>query len=368
MELEPNDELERDGYRIAAFGVDHAGPSIGYALVEDPRPGQFDPDRARELGVEFGPDFGRLQRGEVVNGVQPEQVMGETRRGRKVVLTGDTAPSDMTRLVAWEADLLVHEATFMEEEVERAAETRHSTAAQAAELAAAAGVQMLALTHISPRYAGGEVRDEARARVRERDRAARLRPGRDPVPGARRARAHPRVRPAAAARAGGAADPDLTDLAALSERTAARVRGRDALDGGRRGAGALARIAEANQLRRAAVLEVLEHLLRELGIPALCADQLAGEVGHTAEGLTRVLVERDVLAEKQRVAGLAKGVPFGSAERGVSVGGDHRHEPAICLRTLWRHWFHSSGHCTGCHPAWTDVGVRPRVLVSPRFL
>jgi ribonuclease Z len=164
VELEPNDELERDGYRIAAFGVDHAGPSIGYALVEDPRPGQFDPDRARELGVEFGPDFGRLQRGEVVNGVEPEQVMGETRRGRKLVLTGDTAPSDMTRLVAWEADLLVHEATFMEDEVERAAETRHSTAAQAAELAALASVQMLALTHISPRYAGGEVREEARAR------------------------------------------------------------------------------------------------------------------------------------------------------------------------------------------------------------
>jgi ribonuclease Z len=162
-ELEPNDELERDGYRIAAFGVDHAGSSIGYALVEDPRPGQFDPERARELGVEFGPDFGRLQRGEEVNGVRPDQVMGEPRRGRKVVLTGDTAPSDMTRLVAWEADLLVHEATFMEEDAERAAETRHSTAAQAAEIAAAAGVRMLALTHISPRYAGGEVRDEARA-------------------------------------------------------------------------------------------------------------------------------------------------------------------------------------------------------------
>ena len=116
--------------------------------------------RAR-AGCGPGPDFGRLQRGEVVNGVRPDQVMGETRRGRKVVLTGDTAPSDMTRLVAWEADLLVHEATFMEDEAERAAETRHSTAAQAAELAAAAGVQMLALTHISPRYSGGEVRDEA---------------------------------------------------------------------------------------------------------------------------------------------------------------------------------------------------------------
>lgn len=171
VELEPNDELSREGYRIAAFGVDHGGPAIGYALVEDPRPGQFDPDRARELGVEFGPDFGRLQRGEEVNGVRPDQVMGESRRGRKIVLTGDTAPSDMTRLVAWEADLLVHEATFMEEDAERAAETRHSTAAQAAELAAAAGVHMLALTHISPRYAGGEVRDEARTAITRADGA-----------------------------------------------------------------------------------------------------------------------------------------------------------------------------------------------------
>ena len=79
-----------------------------------------------------GPDFGRLQSGEEVDGVRPDQVMGEPRRGRKVVLTGDTAPCEMTRLVAWEADLLVHEATFMEEDAERAAETRHSTAAQAA--------------------------------------------------------------------------------------------------------------------------------------------------------------------------------------------------------------------------------------------
>ena len=163
VELEPNDELDRDGYRIAAFDVDHGGPGLGYALVEDPRPGQFDPETARSLGVTPGPDFGRLQSGEEVNGVRPEQVMGEARRGRKVVLAGDTAPCDMTRLVAWEADLLVHEATFMGEDAERAAETRHTTAAQAGRLAADAGVQMLALTHISPRYAGGQVREEAQA-------------------------------------------------------------------------------------------------------------------------------------------------------------------------------------------------------------
>jgi ribonuclease Z len=161
-ELMPNDEIERDGYRIAAFAVDHAEGSLGYALVEDERPGHLDPARAEELGVAPGPDFGRLQRGETVNGVAPEQVMGETRRGRKLVLTGDTAPCEMTRAVAFGADLLVHEATFMEEDAERAADTRHSTALQAAQVAAAAEVGLLALTHVSPRYAGGELRDEAR--------------------------------------------------------------------------------------------------------------------------------------------------------------------------------------------------------------
>jgi ribonuclease Z len=162
-ELEPNEEIERDGYRIAAYETDHGVGALGYALVEDPRPGAFDPERARELGVKPGPDFGRLQEGETVDGVHPDQVMGEPRRGRRIVLAGDTAPCEMTRLVAFEADLLVHEATFLDDEADRAAETRHSTARQAAELAAAAGVTMLALTHISPRYGAKEVRDEARA-------------------------------------------------------------------------------------------------------------------------------------------------------------------------------------------------------------
>jgi ribonuclease Z len=162
VELEANDDLDRDGYRIAAFDVDHGGRGLGFAFVEDPRPGVFDPVRARELGLTPGPDFGRVQRGETVDGVRPDQVMGEPRRGRKLVLSGDTAPCDMTRLVAWEADVLVHEATFLDEDAERARETRHSTATGAAELAAAAGVEMLALTHLSPRYSGGQIRDEAR--------------------------------------------------------------------------------------------------------------------------------------------------------------------------------------------------------------
>jgi ribonuclease Z len=167
LELEPNAEVERDGYRIATFAVDHGVPALGYALIEDDRPGRFDEGRARELGIEPGPDFGRLQRGEAVAGpngeVLPEQVLGDPRRGRKVVLSGDSAPTDLLRAVAWGADLLIHEATFADDDAERARETRHSTAGQAARLAAEAEVELLALTHVSPRYGGGELRDEARA-------------------------------------------------------------------------------------------------------------------------------------------------------------------------------------------------------------
>ena len=163
VELEPGQELERDGYLIAPFAVEHRVTAYGYAVVERERPGRFDEAKARELGVTPGPDYGRLQRGEAVGDVRPEQVLGPARRGRKVVLTGDTAPCEMTRAVAHGADLLVHEATFIEEDAERAAETSHSTALAAARLAAGAGVKMLALTHVSPRYSGGELRDEARS-------------------------------------------------------------------------------------------------------------------------------------------------------------------------------------------------------------
>jgi ribonuclease Z len=170
VELEPNEPLHRDGYMIAPFAVAHGVRAYGYALIEEPRPGRFHEERARELGVEPGPDYGRLQRGETVTGasgeVRPEQVLGEARRGRKVVLTGDTGPSEMTRHVAHEANLLVHEATFAHDDVERARETCHSTATDAAELAAAAEVRMLAITHVSPRYGGAELRDEARATFR----------------------------------------------------------------------------------------------------------------------------------------------------------------------------------------------------------
>ena len=162
-ELEAGDELRRDGYSIAVFAVEHGVRALGYALVEDERPGRFDAQRALELGVKPGPDFGRLQRGEAVGDVAPDQVLGETRRGRRVVIAGDSVPCEMTRAVAWGADLLVHEATFAEEDAERANTTGHSTAKGAAELAAAAEVKLLALTHISSRYPVGALQDEARS-------------------------------------------------------------------------------------------------------------------------------------------------------------------------------------------------------------
>ncbi len=162
VDLEAGDEVEFDGFEVHAFNVRHRGRAFGYALVEAPRPGRFDADRARALGIPFGPAFGRLQRGETVDGVSPEEVVGPPRPGRKVVLSGDTAPSEMVRVAAHRADLLVHEATFLSEDAARARETQHSTARQAAELAAEAEVGLLALTHLSSRYPVREVLAEAR--------------------------------------------------------------------------------------------------------------------------------------------------------------------------------------------------------------
>jgi ribonuclease Z len=162
-ELEPGETVRFEGYEVIGVPVSHKGVSaFGYALVEDSRPGHLDPLLAERLGVTPGPDFGRLVRGETVNGVSPEQVMGREREGRKLVISGDTSPCEALRIAAHEADVLAHEATFAEEETERATQTGHSTARQAATLAREANVRLLALTHVSSRYAGGELRDEAR--------------------------------------------------------------------------------------------------------------------------------------------------------------------------------------------------------------
>jgi ribonuclease Z len=162
-ELEPHAEVSFGGYVVAAFPVEHRARAYGYALLEDERPGRFDAEAAIRLGVMPGPDFGRLQRGEAVGEVTPDRVMGEARRGRRVVISGDTAPCQAVEVYAHGADVLVHEATFMEDERARARQTAHSTARQAAELARDADVRLLALTHLSTRYFPRDVRQEARA-------------------------------------------------------------------------------------------------------------------------------------------------------------------------------------------------------------
>ena len=166
VELAPGDELERPEYRIQAFPLDHGVAGIGYALVEHERPGRFDVATADALGVPSGPQRGLLQHGESVTlddgtVVTPDEVLGEARPGRKVVLAGDTAPSPQVVQAAEHADVLVHEATFAADEKDRARETMHSTAADAAEVARLAGVRLLALTHVSTRYFGPDLAREA---------------------------------------------------------------------------------------------------------------------------------------------------------------------------------------------------------------
>src|SRR5437763_14294109 len=166
VELEAGERLERDECTIEPFAVEHGTEAIGYTIVEPERPGRFDVAAADELGVPDGPARGRLQGGEEVTvdsgrTVAPADVLGEPRPGPTAGLTGDTAPSPLVVQAAQGADLLVHEASLLADEDERARETMHSTAAQAAEVARLAQVRLLALTHVSPRYFGPELADEA---------------------------------------------------------------------------------------------------------------------------------------------------------------------------------------------------------------
>jgi ribonuclease Z len=160
---------KRDGYDIQVFGTEHGGGSVGYALKEHERLGRFDPDKARAAGIPEGPLWGKLQRGETVGlpdgrTVGPENIVGPKRPGRLVVMTGDTRPCAAVVDAARGADLLIHEATFGEEEAERAKETGHSTAKEAAQVALAARAKRLVLSHVSARYSisGEELAKEAR--------------------------------------------------------------------------------------------------------------------------------------------------------------------------------------------------------------
>jgi len=169
-EVAPGERVRRAEYDFVPFAVDHRGASaIGWLLEEHDRLGRFNPERARELGIPEGPQWGRIHRGEPVtleDGriITPEELVGAPRPGRKVAYTGDTRPCEGTLQAAHGTDVLIHEATFAEEERARAVETGHSTAREAARVAAGAGARRLLLTHISARYSrdAAELEREAR--------------------------------------------------------------------------------------------------------------------------------------------------------------------------------------------------------------
>ena len=158
VELESGVPLKRNGYEIIPFGVDHRGStSVGYSLVEETRKGRFDPDQATTLGIPEGPLWGQIHKGKSVTledgrVIEPSMLVGPTRPGRHVVITGDTRPCPATIEYSRAADLLIHEATFGDEEADRAVETGHSTAREAAMVARDAGVRKLVITHFSARY------------------------------------------------------------------------------------------------------------------------------------------------------------------------------------------------------------------------
>ena len=157
-EVAPDTPIQRKGYSIVPYAVDHKDKlALGYSLIEEIRLGRFNPDRAREMGIPEGPAWGKLHRGQPVTlddgrVVEASDLVGPPRPARKVVFTGDSRPSKGTLEMAEGADLLIHEATFADDEQPRAVETGHSTAREAAEIAQRAGVKRLALTHLSARY------------------------------------------------------------------------------------------------------------------------------------------------------------------------------------------------------------------------
>jgi ribonuclease Z len=156
VELSPGDVVEGKDYIVRALKTEHSVPSLGYALIENPRPGRFNRERAVELGVPPGPLFAKLQKGSPVevNGktVMPEEVVGAPRPGRTIIYSGDTRPCEAVLEASRDADILIHDGSFADEMADWAEESMHSTAGEVADLAKESGVRQLVLTHISSRY------------------------------------------------------------------------------------------------------------------------------------------------------------------------------------------------------------------------
>lgn len=167
-ELNENDVIDFGEYYIKTLKVKHGVPTLAYALEEKMRPGKFNKPKALKLGIPEGPLFSKLQHGQTIllkNGekITPDMVLGPARKGRKIVISGDTKPIDEMIDFSKNADILIHEATFDSELKEISGEYGHSTALQAAEIAKKADVEKLFLVHISPRYLDNKVlENEAR--------------------------------------------------------------------------------------------------------------------------------------------------------------------------------------------------------------
>jgi ribonuclease Z len=166
-DIAAKDEIKLEGFSVVAAKSDHTVPSLAFALIEDDRPGRFDTSKAKDLKVPAGPLFRRLQQGEDVkiDGriVKPSQVLGPSRKGRKIVYSGDTRPCRSIIDLSKGADLLIHDATLLSTEEKLAEDFGHSTALEAAEVAKEACARSLALIHYSPRYRDtGLLVDEAK--------------------------------------------------------------------------------------------------------------------------------------------------------------------------------------------------------------
>jgi ribonuclease Z len=150
-------EIRMDGFRVVADRVEHSLETWGFRFEEDSKPGRFNLDAARALGIPMGPLYGQLQHGEIVTledgrVIQPGEVLGAQRAGRVVAYVTDTRPCETALRLGQDADLLIHEATYARDMADQAAERRHSTSTEAAHIAARAGARKLVLTHLSPKY------------------------------------------------------------------------------------------------------------------------------------------------------------------------------------------------------------------------
>ena len=162
-ELEGGESFSFDGFSVSTFRTVHNTPSVGFVYREDDRPGPFNKAKAERLGLE-PEDFSRIQRGEVVKGVRPEDVIGPVRSGCSMVYTGDTVPCEAVKEASRGVDVLIHEATYIDEDSKLAKEHFHSTAKAAAEIASECKVRMLALIHVSNRYGdNGAALEEAKS-------------------------------------------------------------------------------------------------------------------------------------------------------------------------------------------------------------